>query len=201
MSCIVMLVHSCVFGAIIQMYLVVSNFGGGPERHSNTESLMDFSVIYKWSKKRKQFVTLQTLRTHCARDWEAFKINRHTYLAVANHRQGNDMSSDKRPVRWTSVHNYAAAFSPFQPPGDNNHTINSVIYKWNRSTKSFEVHQLLPTSGAYDWEFFTVGPYHFLVVANAFDGVTTSVDSVIYVWVNGSFQVFQTIKVRRAINV
>ena len=79
--------------------------------------------------------------------------------------------------------------------GNNNHTIDSVIYKWNRVTKSFEVHQTLLTSGAYDWEFFTVGPYHFLVVANAFDGVTTSVDSVIYVWVNGSFQVFQTIKV------
>lgn len=80
-------------------------------------------------------------------------------------------------------------------PGNNNHAIDSVIYKWNRLTKSFEVHQMLPTSGAYDWEFFTVGPYHFLVVANAFDGVSTSVDSVIYVWVNGSFQVFQTIKV------
>lgn len=49
---------------------------------------MDFSVIYKWSKKRKQFVQFQTLQTHCARDWEAFKINRQTYLAVANHRQG-----------------------------------------------------------------------------------------------------------------
>lgn len=80
-------------------------------------------------------------------------------------------------------------------PGNHNHTINSVIYKWNQLTKSFEVHQFLLTTGAYDWEFFTVGPYHFLVVANAFDGVTTSVDSVIYVWVNGSFQVFQTIKV------
>lgn len=79
--------------------------------------------------------------------------------------------------------------------GNNNHTIDSVIYKWNRLTKSFEVHQKLQTSGAYDWEFFTVGPYHFLVVANAFDGVTTSVDSVIYIWLNGSFQVFQTIKV------
>lgn len=89
----------------------------------------------------------------------------------------------------------------FYPPGNSNHTIDSVIYKWNRLTKSFEVHQLLQTTGAYDWEFFTVGPYHFLVVANAFDGVTTSVDSVIYVWVNGSFQVFQTIKVRGGISV
>ena len=80
--------------------------------------------------------------------------------------------------------------------GNNNHTIDSVLYRWNRRSKSFEVHQRLRTSGAYDWEFFTVGPYHFLVVANAFDGVTTHIDSVIYVWLSGSFQVFQTIKVR-----
>ncbi|XP_071394860.1 thrombospondin-type laminin G domain and EAR repeat-containing protein-like [Centroberyx affinis] len=146
-------------------FLVVSNSGGGPEEHAEKESEAEFSVIYKWSKSRKRFVRYQTLQTHCARDWEAFRIHRHTYLAVANHRQGN-----------------------------NNHTIDSVVYKWNKLTKSFEVHQTLQTSGAYDWEFFTVGPYHFLVVANAFDGVTTHVDSVIYVWVNGSFEVFQTIK-------
>ncbi|XP_034531246.1 thrombospondin-type laminin G domain and EAR repeat-containing protein-like isoform X2 [Notolabrus celidotus] len=148
-----------------KIYLVVSNSGGGPDKHFNKESETDFSVIYKWSKRRKKFVQFLTLQTHCARDWEAFNINQQTYLAVANHRKG-----------------------------DNNHTIDSVIYKWNKLTKSFGVHQMLPTSGAYDWEFFTVGPYHFLVVANAFDGVTTSVDSVIYVWVNGSFQVFQTVK-------
>ncbi|CAK6978604.1 thrombospondin-type laminin G domain and EAR repeat-containing protein-like [Scomber scombrus] len=143
------------------VFLVVSN----SPTNNGFKSEGDFSVIYKWSKRRKQFVKFQILQTHCARDWEAFTIKRQTYLAVANHRIGN-----------------------------NNHTIDSVIYKWNRLTKSFEVHQKLLTSGAYDWEFFTVGPYHFLVVANAFDGVTTSVDSVIYIWLNGSFQVFQTIK-------
>uniref|UniRef100_I3IYH1 Thrombospondin type laminin G domain and EAR repeats n=1 Tax=Oreochromis niloticus TaxID=8128 RepID=I3IYH1_ORENI len=146
-----------------KIYLVVSNSGG--DRRFNKESEADFSVIYKWSKRRKRFVQFQTLQTHCARDWEAFNIDEHTYLAVANHRQG-----------------------------DKNHTIDSVIYRWNRLSKSFEVHQMLQTSGAYDWEFFTVGPYYFLVVANAFDGVTTSLDSVIYVWVNGNFQVFQKIK-------
>ncbi|KAF3701055.1 Thrombospondin-type laminin G domain and EAR repeat-containing protein [Channa argus] len=148
-----------------KLFLVVSNCWGGPDKHSNKESEMDVSVIYKWSKRRKRFVHFQTVQTHCARDWEAFTISQQTYLAVANHRLG-----------------------------DNNHTIDSVIYKWNRLTRSFEIHQRLPTSGAYDWEFFTVGPYHFLVVANAFDGVTTSVDSVIYIWVNGSFLVFQKIK-------
>ncbi|KAM6972891.1 thrombospondin-type laminin G domain and EAR repeat-containing protein-like [Aplochiton taeniatus] len=123
------------------------------------------SMIYKWSKKRKMFEWFQTLQTHCARDWEAFHIDGQAYLVVANHRQG-----------------------------DNNHTIDSVVYRWSPGTRSFEMHQALRTSGAYDWEYFTVGPYHFLAVANAFDGVTTYVDSVIYVWVNGRFQVFQTIK-------
>ncbi|XP_054652149.1 thrombospondin-type laminin G domain and EAR repeat-containing protein-like isoform X2 [Dunckerocampus dactyliophorus] len=147
-----------------KLFLVVSNSGAGSDisRESNRA---DVSVIYKWNKRKKLFVQFQTLQTHCARDWEAFKIHRQTYLAVANHRIG-----------------------------EKNHTIDSVVYKWNRPTKSFEVHQKLRTSGAYDWEFFKVGPYHFLVVANAFDGVTTSVDSVIYVWVDGNFQVFQTIK-------
>nr|XP_057946276.1 thrombospondin-type laminin G domain and EAR repeat-containing protein-like [Doryrhamphus excisus] len=147
-----------------KIFLVVSNSGAGNDisRESNRP---DVSVIYKWNKRKKLFVQFQTLQTHCARDWEAFRIHRQTYLAVANHRIG-----------------------------EKNHTIDSVVYKWNRPTKSFQVHQKLKTSGAYDWEFFKVGPYHFLVVANAFDGVTTSVDSVIYVWVDGNFQVFQTIK-------
>ncbi|XP_032403504.1 thrombospondin-type laminin G domain and EAR repeat-containing protein-like isoform X2 [Xiphophorus hellerii] len=146
-------------------YLVVSNSGTETNKSVDKQPESDFSVIYKWSNRRKRFVQFQTLQTYCARDWEAFNINEQTYLAVANHRMGN-----------------------------NNHTINSVIYKWSRSTKSFEVHQTLITSGAYDWEFFKVGPYHFLVVANAFDGMTTSLDSVIYVWIDGKFQVFQIIK-------
>lgn len=74
----------------IQIYLVVSNSGGGPDKHFNKESETDFSVIFKWSKRRKRFVRFQTLQTHCARDWEAFNINQQTYLAVANHRQGKD---------------------------------------------------------------------------------------------------------------
>ncbi|XP_061650628.1 thrombospondin-type laminin G domain and EAR repeat-containing protein-like [Phyllopteryx taeniolatus] len=142
-------------------FLVVSN----SDISTNVGKESDVSVIYKWRRRSKQFVHFQTLQTHCARDWEAFKIHRQTYLVVANHRIGN-----------------------------NNHTIDSVVYKWNRPTKSFVVHQRLRTLGAYDWEFFKVGPYHFLVVANAFDGVTTSVESVIYVWVDGNFRVFQTIE-------
>lgn len=70
------------------MFLVVSNSGGGSGSHKEPKG--DLSVIYKWSKRSKRFVRFQTLQTHCARDWEAFNINRQTYLAVANHRQGNN---------------------------------------------------------------------------------------------------------------
>lgn len=76
-----------------------------------------------------------------------------------------------------------------------NHNIDSIVYKWNPGTKTFEVNQTISTSGAYDWEFFTVGPYHFLAVANAFDGTSTQIDSSIYIWLGGAFQPFQTIRV------
>ncbi|MEQ2201559.1 hypothetical protein XENOCAPTIV_014237, partial [Xenoophorus captivus] len=59
----------------------------------------------------------------------------------------------------------------------------------------FEVNQTLSTSGAYDWEFFTIGPYHFLVVANTFNGQTTTISSTIYVWLDGCFRAFQNITV------
>ena len=73
---------------LLKAFLVVSNSGGWSEELAEEESKKEFSVIYRWSKKRKRFVTYQTLQTYCARDWEAFRINGHTYLAVANHRQG-----------------------------------------------------------------------------------------------------------------
>ncbi|KAI2663291.1 Thrombospondin-type laminin G domain and EAR repeat-containing protein [Labeo rohita] len=125
----------------------------------------ELSVIYRWSNKRLKFVRYQTLETHSARDWEAFHINNEAFLAVANHRTENG-----------------------------NHNIDSVVYKWNPGTKTFEVNQTISTSGAYDWEFFTVGPYHFLAVANAFDGTSTQTDSSIYIWLGGAFQLFQTIR-------
>ncbi|XP_031414884.1 thrombospondin-type laminin G domain and EAR repeat-containing protein isoform X3 [Clupea harengus] len=136
---------------------------------SNSKGLVEgapeVSVIYKWSFKKLKFVRYQTLETYSARDWEAFQINNESFLAVANHRKA-----------------------------DGNHNINSVIYKWNPGTKAFEVNQTLLTSGAYDWEFFTIGPYHFLAVANAFDGLSTYIDSTIYIWLRGTFQPFQTIR-------
>uniref|UniRef100_A0A3P9M7I4 Thrombospondin type laminin G domain and EAR repeats n=1 Tax=Oryzias latipes TaxID=8090 RepID=A0A3P9M7I4_ORYLA len=126
----------------------------------------ELSVIYRWNKRRRRFVRYQALETHGAQDWEAFQIHNNSFLVVANHRAR-----------------------------DFNYNIHSVIYRWNPDTKLFEVNQTLQTTGAFDWEFFTVGPYHFLVVANTFDGRTTTISSTIYVWLDGHFKSFQNITV------
>ncbi|XP_056144945.1 thrombospondin-type laminin G domain and EAR repeat-containing protein-like [Lampris incognitus] len=132
---------------------------------NSRETDREFSVIYRWSSRRERFLQYQTIQTHSALDWEAFSIHNDSFLVVANHRRAED----------------------------SNHNIHSVIYRWNAATKLFEVNQTLLTSGAYDWEFFSVGPYHFLVVANTFDGVTTTISSTVYIWMDGCFHTFQHI--------
>ncbi|XP_040339697.1 thrombospondin-type laminin G domain and EAR repeat-containing protein isoform X1 [Herpailurus yagouaroundi] len=137
-----------------KVFLAVANF-------EPNEKGQEFSVIYKWSQRKLRFTPYQRVPTHSARDWEAFEMAGEHFLAVANHREGD------------------------------NHNIDSVIYKWNPRTRLFEANQTIATSGAYDWEFFTVGPYSFLAVANAFNGTSTKVHSHLYVWLLGSFQLFQ----------
>ncbi|XP_058379250.1 thrombospondin-type laminin G domain and EAR repeat-containing protein [Diceros bicornis minor] len=138
-----------------RIFLAVANF-------EPNEKGQEFSVIYKWSQRKLLFTPYQRVPTHSARDWEAFQVAGEHFLAVANHREGD------------------------------NHNIDSVIYKWNPRTRLFEANQTIATSGAYDWEFFTVGPYSFLAVANAFNGTSTKVNSHLYVWLVGSFQLFQS---------
>lgn len=41
-----------------------------------------------------------------------------------------------------------------------------------------------------------MGPYSFLVVANAFNGTSTKLLSNLYIWLVGSFQLFQSFPVR-----
>ncbi|XP_069841332.1 thrombospondin-type laminin G domain and EAR repeat-containing protein [Dendropsophus ebraccatus] len=139
-----------------RIFLALANF----EKNDDGEEL---SVIYKWNSKKMKFLQYQTIPTYSARDWEAFHIDGETFLAVANHREGN------------------------------NHNINSVIYKWNSSNGLFEINQTIPTSGAYDWEFFSIGPYSFLVVANTFNGTSTNIQSHMYIWLGSTFRPFQSI--------
>ncbi|XP_040912592.1 thrombospondin-type laminin G domain and EAR repeat-containing protein-like isoform X2 [Toxotes jaculatrix] len=139
---------------------------------NSRETEPELSIVYRWNRQWRRFLRYQTLETHGALDWEAFQIHNQSFLVVANHRRARD----------------------------SNHNVHSVIYRWNPNTKLFEVNQTVSTSGAYDWEFFTVGPYHFLVVANTFDGQTTAISSTVYVWLDGCFQTFQNIPKLRCLH-
>ncbi|KAM9804828.1 LOW QUALITY PROTEIN: thrombospondin-type laminin G domain and EAR repeat-containing protein-like [Neosynchiropus ocellatus] len=130
----------------------------------------ELSLIYRWSRRRRRFQRYQKLETFVALDWEFFTIQNQSFLVVANHRRGLD------------------------------HNIQSVIYRWNRNTQLFEVNQTLSTSGAYDWEFFSVAGFHFLVVANTFDGLKTTVNSRVFLWREGRFQPFQDIPTSGAVD-
>jgi hypothetical protein len=74
------------------------------------------------------------------------------------------------------------------------YNLDSKIYKWTGT--SFAEFQSIPTNGAVDWEFFTVGDDAFLAVANAYNGSTYNINSTIYRW-NGAgfteFRLFPTI--------
>lgn len=66
--------------------------------------------------------------------------------------------------------------------GPSLYTINSTIYELDVTTKMFLKFQDIVTYSAVDWEFFSVGDEHFLVVANSYDGASYSLNSVIYRW-------------------
>uniref|UniRef100_A0A8C2ZLX7 Thrombospondin type laminin G domain and EAR repeats n=1 Tax=Cyclopterus lumpus TaxID=8103 RepID=A0A8C2ZLX7_CYCLU len=133
------------------------------------------SGIYQW--RNGSFQLHQNISTQEARAWKHFTIGE--YLAT----------NDSIPPH--QIFLVVANSREAEPE-------LSVIYRWNQRRRRFLRHQTLETytlstSGAYDWEFFSVGPYHFLVVANTFDGQTTTISSTVYVWLNGGFQTFQSI--------
>ncbi|XP_071148872.1 thrombospondin-type laminin G domain and EAR repeat-containing protein-like [Mytilus edulis] len=126
------------------------------------------STIYKWHRGRKRFKVFQTIPTWTARDFEYFKIDGKDFLAVANHAKGSSQD------------------------------VESVIYKWNPSSQLFKEFQSIMTTGAYDWTYFTVEGYHFLALAQAFNGITTLFESRIYVFQKNGFYLFQTMETNGA---
>ena len=118
--------------------------------HYNGSTYNLTSKIYKWNTSTSQFEQYQDIATHGAADWEHFIIDNEDYLALANYREGTNNSTD------------------------------SIIYKWNPSTTQFESYQIIPTIGAFDWEYFEINGEYYLGVANIADNSTYNVNSVIY---------------------
>ena len=78
------------------------------------------------------------------------------------------------------------------------HTLDSIIYRMEPSTKRFIVYQNISTTGAYDWTHMEMDGYHFLAVANTYTETPTTstrINSVLYFWHEGKFIQFQEIPV------
>ncbi|KAK3083162.1 hypothetical protein FSP39_015455 [Pinctada imbricata] len=145
-------------------FTIGSNFFLAVANYGDNSADPTNSTIYKWNRRKKRFKEFQSIITWTARDFEYFEIDNDHFLAVANHARGRSQSVD------------------------------SIIYKWNRKERRFREHQVIPTVGAYDWTYFTVNNFHFLAVAQAFDGLTTLLDSKIFVLQNNEFIFFQAIE-------
>lgn len=113
------------------------------------------SKLYKWNGNTFEFY--QSLAAYGAMDWEAFSIEGAYYLAVAN----------------------------FFNSEDSGYNTDSLIYKWDNTTSNFVPYQSIPTNGAFDWEYFTIGDDRFLAVANYRNKSTCNINSRVYKW-NGT---------------
>ncbi len=107
--------------------------------------------------------TTQLIPACGASDWEYFEINDTSYLAVSEFI--NDAGS---------------------------YCLSSSVYVYSGS--SWEPFQELSTKGAYDMEFLTDGQNHFLAVANQRESENGYfINSMIYQWLEGSFNPIQEI--------
>ena len=68
------------------------------------------------------------------------------------------------------------------------------------SGTEFVEFQSIPTNGAHDWQFFTIGSDHYLAVANYYNGSTYNIDSKLYRWDGTSFFEFQSIPTNGAVD-
>ena len=108
------------------------------------------SNIYRFNTTTSLFVLFQQIDTNGAFDWEFFTINNVNFLAVANHYSGTSYS------------------------------IKSAIYRFDTSLSQFVLYNIIGTTGARGWSFFSIANKNYLAVANNFDGVFKNVTSTIY---------------------
>jgi len=188
-------------------------------RQSASTSFNINSYIYKWNDTTGKFDTtpFQNIATNGSYNWKHFTIGSDDYLAVANYTNGSSHNIDSKIYKWNGSSfveyqligtNSGRDFEFFTIGTDNyiavanlyngsSYTINSYIYKWNTSTNKFDTatpYQSILTTGAIDWEHFTIGTDHYLAVANfASSGTNYSVNSKIYKWNGSQFVEIQSI--------
>ena len=114
----------------------------------------------------------QDLPTRGAAAVEHFTINGSLFLAFANH------LSDTAE----------------------RYNTDSFIYKFNDLTGKFFLYQTIATNAVADVEYFTISGEHYLAVANAHNGTTRRINSVIYLWNGTLFVAFQNFATKGAIS-
>jgi hypothetical protein len=167
-----------------QSYLAVANWYNGNSHLINSQ-------ILRFDGTR--FVPFQSILTAGAFGFEFFNIAGQSYLAVAN----NFANSQVYRFNGTS-------FAPFQPiattgasdceffsigsqsylaisneqdmqSSSSSYSTNSLILRWNGGV--FVPFTSIPTTGAMDVAYFTIGSQSYLAVANWYNGTAYSINS------------------------
>jgi hypothetical protein len=163
----------------------------------------------------------QSVPTMGATMWEYFTMGGASYLAVANYQSSaTNFSVNSEILRFDgssfvlfqSIPTEGAidweffnindqsylAVANHQKRG-NSYSINSEILRFDGS--SFVLFQSIPTQGAIDWEFFTMGGTSYLAVANSQStGTDFAIDSQILMFNGSTFVHFQSIPTQGAID-
>lgn len=177
-------------------FLAVANYSTDFTTNFNIDS-----KIYKWDGSK--FDEFQSIPTSGAHDWKFFTIESVPYLTVANLHSGpyrTGLEIDSKIYRWDgakfvefqSIPTSGAVGWGFASSGPDSflavanwkndagsYLVDSKIYSWDGSR--FVEFQSLPTNGASDCEFFTIGSDLYLAVANVGGGAAgPNTESKIY---------------------
>ena len=182
------------FSADGSHYLAVANY------MPNGTTVGD-SVVFRRGEDGL-FQEFQRIPTKGAFDWEYFAVDGAHYLAVANTYDGVDVDIDSvvyvrgdggffedlQHIPTNSARDlehfvvdgaHYLAIANFRTALNYSRSIDSVVYVLNEHGLLQEF-QRIPTHGASDWEYFTVGRAHYLAVANTRKNASRNTDSAIY---------------------
>ncbi|MEW6532133.1 MAG: hypothetical protein AB1473_14955 [Thermodesulfobacteriota bacterium] len=156
------------------------------------------STVFRWNGVR--FDPIQQIPTKAATSCESIAIDGKTYLAISNNFDDSTHNIDSKIYEWNGNRfdeiqsiptlggvyfksfkiketTYLAIANHYDSSKSSYNTL-SKLYKW--SGRSFLEVQSVPTHCGCFWESIVVSGNHLLVVANAFDGSTYDIDSVVY---------------------
>ena len=177
------------FNIGLRHFLVVANYYDGTKSGDAIFDLKSKIYEYDATLSSEPFQEFQSIDTKGAQEWEHFEINGETYLVVANYQGGTtqdsiiykfDKTEDTNPFKvFQTISTSGASDWKYFSIGSGHFLVvanykkgttqdDSIIYKFDKTVdpNQFQVFQRISTSGAIDWEFFTIESTHYLAVAS-----------------------------------